>query len=90
MGRGQWEDTLSSADQAQPDGVVEISGERRVWNQHQESRAREQQVGRSGCRDSPNCGENDGMQIQSCLFTPIVQLKFGPLKCLLNIFEHLI
>jgi hypothetical protein len=30
------------------------------------------------------------MQIQSCPFTPIMQLKFGPLKCLLNIFEHLI
>jgi hypothetical protein len=30
------------------------------------------------------------MQIQSCLFTPIMQLNFGPLKCFLNIFEHLI
>jgi len=28
--RGQWEDALSAVDQAQPDGVVEVSGERRA------------------------------------------------------------
>lgn len=28
--RGQWEDTLSAVDQAQSDGVVEVSGERRT------------------------------------------------------------